>query len=201
MNPMAPEKERKPKINRKAAIVAAAEHLLRERGLSGVTTRAIAEAVPCSEGAIYVHFSSRLEVLMAVLEQALPEMLEPLAALEEKAGKSTPAQNLLVAVQGLQRFHDRVAPMLSSLFAEPELLKRFRDGMEGRMKGPRGGIGRMARYLAEEQKLGRVPEHVAAETVASTLMAASFFRAFSLSLTGQTLPGLSPRSLIEALLR
>src|SRR6266699_5740493 len=77
------------KVSRKEKMVAVAEALLRERGIGGVTTRAIAEAVPCSEGAIYVHFKDRLELLLAVLQQALPEMLAPLHELEEKAGKGT----------------------------------------------------------------------------------------------------------------
>src|SRR5579871_6104500 len=89
------------KVNRKEKMVAAAEALLRERGIGGVTTRAIAESVPCSEGAIYVHFRDRLELLLAVLHQALPEMLVPLHALEAKVGKGTPGHNLAVALAGL----------------------------------------------------------------------------------------------------
>ena len=194
------KREREPKRNRKAEIVEAADRLLRERGLSGVTTRAIAEAVPCSEGAIYVHFSGRVELLLAVLEQSLPEMLVPLRALEENIGQHTPERNLLMALQGLQRFHDRVGPMLSSLFAEPELLESFRKTLDGRAKGPRGGISRIARYIEGEQKLGRIPEDRNAEVIASILMSASFFRSFSTALTGQTIPGLNHRDLVKNLL-
>lgn len=190
-----------PKRNRKTEIVLAAETLLRERGLSGVTTRAIAEAVPCSEGAIYVHFSGRTQLLLAVLEQSLPEMLIPLRKLEESAGMLTPERNLAAAMLGLQRFHERVAPMVSSLFAEPELLASFRQSLDSRAKGPRGGIARIARYLDAEQKLSRIPEHVNVETVAALLMSASFFRAFSSALTGQAIPALNHRDLVQELLR
>lgn len=192
--------EQRTKRNRKTEIVLAAEKLLRERGLSGVTTRAIAEAVPCSEGAIYVHFSGRTELLLAVLEQSLPEMLTPLQKLEESAGNLTPERNLATAMLGLQRFHERVGPMVSSLFAEPELLASFREGLDARAKGPRGGITRITRYLEAEQKLGRVPAHLHAETVAAVLMASSFFRAFSAALTGQTIAALNHRELIQRLL-
>src|SRR5436305_854364 len=51
-NRMPAKKSPSRKPTRKAQTVAAAEALLRERGLTGVTTRAVAEAVPCSEGAI-----------------------------------------------------------------------------------------------------------------------------------------------------
>src|ERR1700712_4949033 len=116
--------------NRKAEIVAATEALLRERGVGGVTTRGIAEAVPCSEGAIYVHFKDRLELLMAVLQESLPEMLVPLKGLEMQVGLSTPQQNLETVVRGLMRFHERVTPMLCSVVAEPELLGRFQLSLQ-----------------------------------------------------------------------
>src|SRR5436305_10037228 len=98
--------------SRRGQIVRAAETLLRERGLGGVTTRAIAEAVPCSEGAIYVHFKDRLDLLLAVLQESLPEMRVPLHALDEKVGTGTPRENLGIALAGLVRFHDRVVPTL-----------------------------------------------------------------------------------------
>ncbi len=172
------------KPNRKAKMVFAAEALLRERGVGGVTTRAIAEAVPCSEGAIYVHFQDRLELLLAVLHQALPEMLEPLHALEGKVGKRTPKENLVAALDGLQRFHERVAPMLCSLIAEPELLRRFRESLQAEGKGPDRGVATLARYIEQEQKLGRIHAGVKANSAASVLMASSFFHVFTALLFG-----------------
>jgi AcrR family transcriptional regulator len=174
------------KVNRKAKMLAVAESLLRERGIGGVTTRAIAEAVPCSEGAIYVHFKDRLELLLAVLQQALPEMLTPLHALEDKIGKGTPAQNLATALTGLLRFHDRVSPMLCSLITEPELLNRFRQSLLTDGKGPHRGIATLTRYIEQEQELGRIDKQVDAKTAASALMAGSFFHTFTAQLLGAT---------------
>lgn len=174
------------KPNRKATLVGAAQTLLRERGIGGVTTRAIAEAVPCSEGAIYVHFKDRLELLLAVLQQALPDMLVPLHALEERIGKGTPLENLAVALSGLLRFHDRVGPLLCSLITEPELLNRFRRSLESAGKGPHRGIVTLTRYIEQEQKLGRIHKRVEAKTAASVLMASSFFHAFTGHLLGSS---------------
>jgi len=172
------------KRNRKPQIVAATEALLRERGLGGVTTRAIAEAVPCSEGAIYVHFKDRLELLLAVLQESLPEMLVPLRALEEKVGKGTPRQNLRVALAGLMKFHDRVAPMLCSLISEPELLQRFRKSLDNSHQGPHRGIATLARYIEQEQQRGRIQAQIDAKTAAFVLMAGSFFQIFTSHLLG-----------------
>lgn len=172
------------RVNRKAQIVQAAETLLTQRGLSGVTTRAIAEAVPCSEGALYVHFHDRLELILAVLEESLPAMLTPLRALEDKVGTGTPAENLGSAVNGLFQFHGRVAPMLCSLFAESELQKRFRESLQERDRGPHQGIRSLARYIEQEQEQERISREVDAETAAAVLMATSFFHAFTTQLLG-----------------
>lgn len=165
-------------------MVAATETLLRERGIGGVTTRAIAQLVPCSEGAIYVHFKDRLDLLLAVLQQALPDMLVPLNELEAKIGVGSPAQNLTIAVNGLLRFHDRVGPMLCSLITEQELLARFRQSLGAEDKGPHRGIATLAHYIEQEQRMGRISRKVNAKTAASVLMASSFFHAFTSHLFG-----------------
>jgi AcrR family transcriptional regulator len=156
--------------------------------------------VPCSEGAIYVHFEDRLELLLAVLRGALPEMVAPLHALELKAGAGTPGQNLALALKGLLRFHDRVGPMLCSLITEPELLKRFRQSLESTGKGPQRGIASLARYIELEQKLGRINKQVDAKTAASVLMASSFFQAFTHHLLGSSMR-LNTKRLVALALR
>src|SRR5690348_10174399 len=100
----------KRKNNRRDQIVAAAERLLEQKGLAAVTTRAIAQAVPCSEGAIYVHFPNRLELILTVFEQRLRKMLVPLKALEQQVGQATPRANLLEATAALRKFHNQVVP-------------------------------------------------------------------------------------------
>ena len=192
---------KRPRPNRRLQIVAATEKLLRERGLAATTTRAIAQMVPCSEGAIYVHFPNRLQLILTVFEEALPEMLLPLHALSEKVGTSTPRANLLQAFRGLHAFHERVTPMLCSLFAEADLLAGFRESLASTNKGPHGGVSRIARYLQAEQQAGRSSTAIDADTAAATLMSASFFHAFTHALLGRSLPALSPGRLIDSVLR
>ena len=198
---MPPTPAPRPKVNRKTQILAHTATLLNQKGLAAVTTRAIAEAVGCSEGAIYVHFPNRLQLILTVLEEALPEMLVPLHALNEKAGTATVRANLTQAARGLQAFHDKVVPMISSLFAEADLLAGFRESLASRDRGPQGGIARIARYLQQEQKLGRISASLDAETAAATLMASSFFAAFTRALLGRSLPALSPGRLVDSILR
>ena len=193
---MTPETKTR-KNNRRLQILAAARRVLDERGLAAVTTRAIAESVPCSEGAIYVHFPSRLQLILTVFEEALGEMLTPLRALEEQAGTASPVENLQRVVMALQTFHARVVPMLCSMFAETDLLTEFRSTLADRQKGPHGAVSRIEGYIREEQARGRIAQGINAEFAAATLMAGSFFGAFHQALLGGSLPALSPKRLVE----
>jgi AcrR family transcriptional regulator len=179
----------KKQSNRRAQILSATGKLFRARGLSGVTTRQIAEAVGCSEGALYVHFKGRLDLLLAVLEESLPDMLAPLEALGEATGRRTPRRNLETAMGGIFAFHRRVTPMLASLFAEPELLSAYRKSLTRAGKGPHRGTATLASYIRSEQALGRVDSKVDAEAAATLLMSASFFHAFGESFFGGTARG------------
>jgi AcrR family transcriptional regulator len=164
--------------SRRPEIIAAAETLIRTRGLASVTTRAIAEQAGCSEAALYVHFDNRLSLLLAVLEESLPEMLLPLKALEQSIGSHTPQQNLTKSLRAVFAFHERVVPMLCGLFADPQLLTAYRESLTARSKGPQGAITRLQRYITAEQALGRIDKGVDAEIAATMLMASSFFKAF-----------------------
>ncbi|HEY1993537.1 MAG TPA: TetR/AcrR family transcriptional regulator [Edaphobacter sp.] len=164
--------------SRRPEIIAATEALIRTRGLANTTTRAIAEQAGCSEAALYVHFDNRLTLLLAVLEESLPDMLLPLKSLEQSIGTRTPEQNLTGVLRAIFAFHERVVPMLCGLFADPQLLSAYRDSLTTRNKGPQGAIARLQRYISAEQSLGHIDKSIDAETAATMLMASSFFKAF-----------------------
>jgi AcrR family transcriptional regulator len=166
------------KTNRRSAILRAAEKLMHTQGLSGVTTRQIAKEVGCSEGALYVHFKGRVELLLAMLEEGLPAMLDPFRALQESVGRNSPQTNLEMAVTGIYRFQARVAPLFGSLFAEPKLLKAYRKSLASQNKGPHLSIAALERYISAEQKLGRINKSIDAKMSAYLLLSSSFFRAF-----------------------
>jgi AcrR family transcriptional regulator len=181
-------KTRRGRPNRRSEIIAATEALIRTRGLASTTTRAIAEQAGCSEAALYVHFDNRLTLLLAVLEESLPDMLVPLRALEQSIGTRTPHQNLTTALRAVFAFHERVVPMLCGLFADPQLLTAYRESLNTRNKGPHGAIARLQKYISAEQKLGRIHKSIDVETAATILMASSFFKAFVLKFFGTPAP-------------
>src|SRR6266481_6067855 len=174
--------------SRRPEIIAATEALIRTRGLASTTTRAIAEQAGCSEAALYVHFDNRLNLLLAVLEESLPDMLLPLQTLEQSISTRTPQQNLTRALRAVFAFHERVVPMLCSLFSDPQLLTAYRESLTTRNKGPHGAIARLQKYISAEQKLGRIHKSIDAETAATILMASSFFKAFVSKFFGAPTP-------------
>ncbi len=167
------------KINRRQEILKAAEKLVLTRGLSGITTRQISEEAGCSEGALYVHFKGRLELLLAMLEESLPEMLGALRTLHQEVGRGSPQENLATALRGVFKFHQRATPRVAGLFADPELHAAFRASLSRQNKGPHLSLKVLEDYIAAEQGLGRIDRRVDSQLAAYVLMSSSFFRAFS----------------------
>ena len=166
------------KLNRRADILRAAEKLMHSRGLSGVTTRRISREVGCSEGALYVHFNGRVELLLAMLEEGLPDMLRPLQALRESVGQGAPDRNLLQALAGIFKFHQGIVSETAGLFAEPRLLAAYRSSLQRQGKGPHLSMKVLEDYIRSEQRLKRIASHVDAKFAATLMMSSSFFRAF-----------------------
>jgi len=175
---MASSSKRSGKLNRRADILRAAEKLMHSSGLAGVTTRQISREVGCSEGALYVHFNGRLELLLAMLEESLPGMLRPLQVLREAAGHGSPHKNLVQALTGIFEFHQRIVPETASLFAEPELLAAYRSSLKRQGKGPHLSMKLLEDYIRSEQKLERIALHVNPKLAATLMLSSSFFRAF-----------------------
>jgi AcrR family transcriptional regulator len=190
MKQKVPAKRGRP--SRRAEIIGATESLLRTKGLAGVTTRAIAQEVGCSEAAIYVHFNGRLALLLAVLEESLPNVLGPLQTLEQSVGKSTPHQNLARAFRAIYGLQERVVPVLGSLFADPELLVAYRAALKGGKKPPHGPMGTLQRYIAAEQELGRLSKDLDSEMAATALVSTAFFGAFLGRFFGEPSPSGAP---------
>lgn len=166
------------KVNRRNEILRAAEKLMLSKGLSGVTTRRISREVGCSDAALYVHFRGRLDLLLAMLEDRLPEMLSPLQILQELVGRGSPQANLAGALRGIFRFHQRATPLAAGLFADPALHAAYQASLARQDKGPHLSLKALQDYIAAEQRLGRIGRGVNSKLVAYILMSSSFFRAF-----------------------
>jgi AcrR family transcriptional regulator len=184
---MSGNSKRSGKLNRRSAILLAAEKLMQSHGLSGVTTRQISHEVGCSEGALYVHFKGRLELLLAMLEESLPDMLGPLQVLRESVGRGSPHENLVEALSGMFKFHQRIVPRTAGLFAEPKLLTAYRNSLARQGKGPHLSMRALEEYIRSEQQLERIDSQVDAKLAASLMMSSSFFQAFVQHFLGKSM--------------
>ena len=92
-----------------------------------------------------MHFKGRLELLLAMLEERLPRMLQPLQTLKESVGRGS--------AQG-------VIPPTAGLFAEPELMAACRNSLNRQGKGPHLSMKGVEEYIRSEQEMGRIDARV-----------------------------------------
>jgi AcrR family transcriptional regulator len=140
----------------RAQLVDAAERVLRSKGLARATTKEIAREAGCAEGTLYLHFADKLDLVRAVHEKLLPAFVEVVRHLPERAGTRTVEENLTDLAGWALRLYRDMLPLGSSLFADPELLGRFRDRLAERGGGPHRAWEPVVAYLRAEQALGRV---------------------------------------------
>ncbi len=165
---------RSPAIDQKEKLIAATERLLSSQGLGCVTTRDIARAAKVAEGALYHHFGDKAELILAVCSHQLGDFPDVLQSLPLQVGQNTVEKNLARVLESAFAFHFRMAPLVCSLFADPELLARVRNMMNERSMGPGRSTSVISAYLRAEQQLGRVANAAEPETVAGLMLAASF---------------------------
>ncbi len=165
---------RLPGLDQKEKLIAATERLLSSQGLGCVTTRDIARAAKVAEGALYHHFGDKAELILSVVLHQLGDFPDVLQSLPLQVGQNTVEKNLARVLESAFAFHFRMAPLVCSLFADPELLARVRNMMNERSMGPGRSTSVISAYLRAEQQLGRVANAAEPETVAGLMLAASF---------------------------
>jgi AcrR family transcriptional regulator len=159
-------------------IIEATIRLIETEGLAATTTRRIAREVGCADGTLYVHFANRVDLLLAMLEQAIPSFLEPMRTLRGRVGRRTVSANLTDAAGAALALYDRGGPIWAALFSEPPLLAAYREEMSRRGFGPRVPREAIIDYVHQERKAGRIAPSVSGAGVAGALLGGVFQRAF-----------------------
>jgi AcrR family transcriptional regulator len=157
-----------PPSGTRAQLVDAAERVLRTRGLARATTREIAREAGLAEGTLYLHFADKLDLVRAVHEKLLPAFVAVVSHLPGRAGTRTVEANLTELARSALRLYRDMLPVGSSLFADPELLRRYRAMHAERGSGPHRAWEPVVAYLRAEQALGRVTP--AADPAAAALL-------------------------------
>jgi AcrR family transcriptional regulator len=149
--------------------------VVREAGYARATTRAIARAAGVAEGTIYRHFPDKSSLFFAAVLESNAPLVEWMAALPGRAGSHTVEANLRDALVRLAGLRDQIVPLELAIAVDPELAAqrdRILAASGGRL--PPGPPEAIARYLAEEQRLGRVRAGVDPTEAAILILALLF---------------------------
>ncbi|MFE9932105.1 TetR/AcrR family transcriptional regulator [Streptomyces sp. NPDC005533] len=164
----------------------AAEKLMRTSGLANATTKAIAREAGCSEAALYKYFANKEELFVRVLMERTPNAGPLMAALD--ADPDPAEQGVEEALTDIARhaslFYADAMPMAASLFAEPALLIRHREGVQKIGSGPHVVLDALAGRLRRELDAGRLRADADPAAAAALLLGACFQRAFFLHFSG-----------------
>lgn len=153
-------------------MLAATSALIQEQGITGLTTRAVADRANASEASIHYHFGSK----EALVEAAILEALAPLRArgVEPEDGKGlTTEQRLLRATTLLERVYDDLVPLLAAVQADQSLRQAIAPQLSADDLGPHRAIARVARDIARDS------EAADPEALALLIVGACFLRSWN----------------------
>ncbi|MEV7615431.1 TetR family transcriptional regulator [Streptomyces sp. NPDC089799] len=166
-------------------ILDAAEKLMRTVGLANTTTKAIAREAGCSEAALYKHYTNKEELFVRVLLERTPNAGPLLAALAAEPGERTVEEGLAAIARHASLFYADAMPMAASLFAEPVLLTRHREGVRKAGAGPHVVLEALVAHLERGRARGMTAPDADPRAAAALLLGACFQRAFFLHFSGE----------------
>ncbi len=164
-------------MNTRQQIIEATERIIQARGLARTTTKEIAREAGFAEGTLYKHFQSKEDLILAVVAENLPHVLEALQ--EHQPGSKTVRENLTGILLAVIAYYDKLVPLAASFFADIELLTRYRAWMEETNAGPMRLHERIATYVQGEQHLGRLQIAQEPDVVAALLLGPCFQYVFN----------------------
>ncbi|TDU78824.1 TetR/AcrR family transcriptional regulator [Streptomyces sp. KS 21] len=162
----------------------AAETLMRTIGLANTTTKAIAREAGCSEAALYKHYANKEELFVRVLMERTPNAGPLMAELAGDHDERSVEEALTEIARHASLFYADAMPMAASLFAEPALLTRHREGVQEIGTGPHVVRDALTGRLRRELERGRLRPGADPEAAAELLLGACFQRAFFLHFSG-----------------
>ena len=151
-------------------ILEAAEQLLQAKGLARLTNKEIAEAAGCAEGTLYKHFATKEELILAAIEEHVPQFLTTVS--EDRIGEGSLEANVGEIALAAVRYYRKLVPLGAALFGDIEILNHFRRWMREQGGGPLSIYERVAGYVTAEQRLGRIKPEIDPFSFAALLLGA-----------------------------
>jgi AcrR family transcriptional regulator len=197
MAELGPKRRGRPPAGGREAILEAALELVRERGISRLTTREVAALAGVSEASVFYHYRDRPGLLKAMFERGLA----PLVALNETGAIAGPDRRKVLERlgRGIEGFLQQALPALTAAQSDVATRDELAVYMAANDLGPHRGVTTLGDYLADEQAAGRVRTDIDPQAVAAMFVGACFMRAFQaqMHLPKRRLPSLA--AVIEAL--
>lgn len=122
---------------------------------------------------------SAMNLYLALLMDRLPVYARTMINLESQVGEGGVEQNLIPIGLATIQFYCEILAAKVSVFTKPDQLLQLRHGLRSRDLGPQSGHTRVAAYLEEERRLGRVAADVDCEAAAQLLIGACLNYAFT----------------------
>ncbi|MEV3971436.1 TetR/AcrR family transcriptional regulator [Streptomyces sp. NPDC050698] len=178
-------------------LFAAAERVVEQGGPGALTSRAVTAEAGCAKGLLHAHFAGFDEFVAELCLDRFARTATQARELARLVGQGAVARN--VEAVALALFDSGGLALSGVAMARPAAALRIREALEGGAPGFTAIQDAVTRYLAEEQKLGRVAKTLVPHTVALAVVGT----AHHLLMTGW--PGApDPRpamtALVEALL-
>jgi AcrR family transcriptional regulator len=149
-------------------ILEAAEHMLQTKGLARLTNKEIALAAGCAEGTLYKHFETKEALILAAIQENLPDFLAVVG--NDRIGAHTIEENVQDIALAAIRYYQKLVPLTTALFADMDLLAHFRLWMQEHRRGPLRIYEIVAQYVAAEQRLGRLKPEIEPFSFAALLL-------------------------------
>lgn len=159
----------------RARLIEATRRVVREVGYAHASTRAIAQAAGVAEGTIYRHFPDKASLFFATVLESNAPVIEWVTTLPERAGSGTVEENLVDAAVRLVSLQGDIVPLELAIATDPELAAHRRNVMAAAGASlPPGPPEALARYLAAEQRLGRIRHDLDPAEAAAVLLGVLF---------------------------
>jgi AcrR family transcriptional regulator len=163
-------------VGTRDTILDAAASVMRDRGLANATTRQIAAAAGFSEATLYKHFTDKVDLMSAVLQERSTGFADLAAAL---AGAEGDLEERLAAIaRAAIAFYTDNFPMLASIFSDRAILRSHQDGLRRHGLGPHQVNEAIMGYLRTEAGAGGIRPDADLYAAAALLMGACMQHAF-----------------------
>ena len=163
---------KKSKMSTQQKILEATERIIQAKGIAHATTKEIARESGFAEGTLYKHFECKEDLFLMVLERNLPSFVAALG--EYVAGDGTVQANLEHQAGAAIKYYEQLIPLAAAFFSDRELLASHRKVMDQIDGGPQRIYERIARYVEEEQQLGRIDGRQEPLRIAALLLGPCF---------------------------